>query len=90
MINFMLIVFNTIFYFVKDFIYLCLERGEEREKERERNINLWLPLMHPPLGSWPTAQARALTGNQTSDLLVCRLAHNPLSHINQGYFTTIF
>ena len=27
------------------FIYLFLERGERREKERERNINVWLPLM---------------------------------------------
>ena len=29
----------------KDFIYLCLERG--REGETDRNINMWLPLMHP-------------------------------------------
>ena len=29
----------------KDFIYLLLER--------ERNINVWLPLMQPPLGTWP-------------------------------------
>ena len=33
-------------YFLKDFIYLFLEREEGREKERERNINMWLPLMH--------------------------------------------
>ena len=32
-------------FFKKDFI-LFLDRGEEREKERERNINVWLPLMH--------------------------------------------
>ena len=47
------------------FIYLFLEKG--REGERERNINVWLPLTHPILGSWPTTQACALTGNQTSD-----------------------
>ena len=34
--------------FFKDFIYLCLEKG--REKERERNSNVWLPLMCPLLG----------------------------------------
>ena len=34
----------------KDFTYLFLERGEGREKERERNINVWLPLMWPPTG----------------------------------------
>ena len=33
--------------FFKDFIYLFLERGEGREKERERNINVWLPLTCP-------------------------------------------
>ena len=27
-----------------------LERGEGREKERERHINVWLPLPCPPLG----------------------------------------
>ena len=32
----------------QDFIYLFLERGEGREKERERNINGWLPLMCAP------------------------------------------
>ena len=26
--------------FLKDFIYLFLERGEGREEERERNINV--------------------------------------------------
>ena len=25
-------------------MYLFLEKGEEREKERERNISVWLPL----------------------------------------------
>ena len=36
--------------FFKDFIYLFLERGERREEERERNINVWLPLTRPLLG----------------------------------------
>ena len=35
--------------FLEDFIYLLLERGEGREKERERNINV-LPLARPQLG----------------------------------------
>ena len=54
--------------FKKDFIYLLLERGERKEKERERNINMWLPLACPQLGTWPANQACALTGNR--DLLV--------------------
>ena len=46
-------------FFFKDFIYLFLERGEGRE----RSINVWLPLMHLPPGTWPAKQARALNGN---------------------------
>ena len=49
----------------------------------KRYIN-WLPLSHPQLGSWPTTQACALTGNQTGDLSVCQPALNPLSHACQG------
>ena len=64
--------------FFKDFIYLFLE------KVRERNINVWLPLALPPLGTWPASQACTLTGNQTSDPLLLRLALNSLSCTSQG------
>ena len=47
---------------------LFLERGEGREKERDRNISVWLPLTRPPLGTQPAPQAWALTGNRTGDL----------------------
>ncbi|KAF6088460.1 hypothetical protein HJG60_008285 [Phyllostomus discolor] len=74
-------------FFFKDFIYLFLEgRGKKkrgREKERERNINVQLPLECPQLGNWPTTQACALTGNQTSDPVF-----NPLSHTSQGWTLT--
>ena len=45
----------THWYFLKkDCIYLFLERGEEREKGRERNISVWLPLVrHPHWGPGP-------------------------------------
>ena len=76
--------------FLKQFlrVYLFLERGKGKEKERERNISQ-LPLAHPLLGTWPTTQACALTGNQTSGLLVLKAALNPLSHNSQGinYFS---
>ena len=39
------------FFFKK--IYLFLEKGERGEKERERNINVWLPLSRPLLWTWP-------------------------------------
>ena len=60
-------------------MYLFLERGEGREKERERNFSVWLPLTHPQLGTWPTTQVCALTGNRTSDPLV-QPGLSPLSH----------
>ena len=40
---------KTCLVFFKD-LYLFLDRGEGREKERERNINVWLPLVQPPTG----------------------------------------
>ena len=49
-------------FFIKDF-YLFLAWGGGWEKERERNINVWLPLMHPLLGTWPATQECALIGN---------------------------
>ena len=61
-------------------IYLFLERGEGSEKERERNIYVWLPL----LGTWPTTQACALTRNWIHDPLVLRLALKLLSYTSQG------
>ena len=72
----------------KYFIYLFLERGEGREKQRERNITVWLPLM------CPTTQACALPGNGTCDPLVHRPGtqttepHQPGLHIifaSQGW-----
>ena len=56
---------------------------EGKERERERNINLWLPLVSPLTGTWPTTQACALTGNQTGGPLVHRPALSPLSHTSQ-------
>ena len=33
-----------------------------KEGEREGNISVWLPHVHPLLGTWPTTQACTLTG----------------------------
>ena len=70
----------------KKFIYLFLERGKVKEKERERNITVLLPLMCSLLGTWPATQAWAPTGNRTSDPLVRRPVVNLLSHTSQGQF----
>ena len=74
---------HKLIFFKKDFIYLLLERGEGRENEREGNID-WLPLACPQLGTWSATQACAL--NWASDLLILRLALNPLSHTSRGKF----
>ena len=65
-----------------------MEKGRETSMCK-RNIN-WLPLAHPQLGTRPTTQACVLTGNQTSDLLVCGMIPNPLSHTSQGWISIIF
>ena len=73
-------------YFFKRFylfIYLFIrERGREGEK-RERNMNVWLPLMCPLLWTWPATQACAPTGNWTLNPLVRRQVLNPLRHTSQ-------
>ena len=71
-----------------NFIYLFLERGEGKEKEREWNINVRLPLACSLQGTWPANQACALTGNRIDDPLVHRPALNPLRHTSQGSLST--
>ena len=55
----------------------------------KRYIHLMPPLCSQ-LGTWPTTQACAQTGNRTSDLLVHRLVLNPLSHVSQGEMYSFF
>ena len=53
-----------ILFYLKDFIYLFLERGEGREKERGKSINVRGHLLYAPqLGTELTTWACALTGN---------------------------
>ena len=68
-------------FFKRSYLFNFRQRG--RESERERNISVWLPLACPLLGMWPTTQTYVLTGNWISNLLVHRLACNPLSHTSQ-------
>ena len=63
---------------------LFLERGEGKEKERERNISVRLLLVCPLLGTSPATQACALAGNRTDDPLVLRPTLSPLSYTSQG------
>ena len=62
----------------KDVIYLFLERGEGREKEWERTIDV------PQPGTEPTTQACALTRNWTRDLLFYRMVPSQLAILVRG------
>ena len=68
-------------FFKKDFIYLFLERGKGREKEKHQCV---VASRAPLTGDPATTQACALTGNPTGDPLVHRPALSPLSHTSQG------
>ena len=56
---------------------------------RERNINVWLPLTHPLLGTWPATQACVLTGNRTCDHLVYKPVLSPLTYTRQVQVFTL-
>ena len=64
-------------------MYIFREGKGERKRGSETSMCGCL-LRTPHWGTWPATQACALTGNQTSDPLVCRPALNPLSHASQG------
>ena len=74
------------FSFFKEILFIPFHiegKGGRETLIYDRNIN-WLPLAHPQLGTWPTTQACALTGNRTGDILVRRPTLNPLSHTRKG------
>ena len=68
-----------------------LERGKGREKEKERNIDVWRETWISCFSHAPTqglaAQACALTGDQIRDLWVWGTMSNPLSHSSYGHIT---
>ena len=66
--TFFSLYFKLTIFFLKNFLYLFLERGERGRKKRREISSVWLPLMAPQLGTWPTTQACALTGNWTCNL----------------------
>ena len=66
-------------FFKRFYLFIFRERGGEGEKHQcEKHRSALQP------GTWPAAPARALTGNQSGDLLVHGLALSPLSHASQG------
>ena len=67
------------------FYLFIFREGGGREKERDRNVDGWLPLMHPLLGTWSATQACALTENRTNDPLLYRMALSLLSHTAKAF-----
>ena len=59
-------------------------KGEKHRCARDTKYIDQLPFACPQLGTWPTTQTCALTGNWTGNIFVCRPALNPLSHTSQG------
>ena len=82
---------SFLFSFFKRF-YLFIFRARGREGERGGNINVWLSLVCPQLGTWPTTQSCALTGNQTGDPWVSKglAGAYPLSHTSQRFLLIYF
>ena len=72
-------------------IYLLLERvKEEREGVKHqcvRETSIGCLLYAPQLGTWPTTWACALTWTKTSNLSLCGVVLDPLSHTGQGLFS---
>ena len=68
-----------IFYFM----YLFLERGREGEREGEK-YHCVVASPTPSTGDLAATQACALTGNQTSDPLVCSQVLSPPRHTSQS------
>ena len=69
--------------FFKGFIYS--QRGGKVRRKRGRETSMCGCLLcNPQLGTWPTAQACALTGNPTSNPLVRRPVLSALSYTSQG------
>ena len=75
--------------FLRLFIYLFLENGEGKEKEREISMCGCL-LCAPCWGLGPLTQACALAGNQTGYLMVLRPMLNSLSYTSQSRSVYLF
>ena len=84
------------FFFLRFFVYLLLERGEGREKERERNINVWeihrVVASHTPPIWGPGTQPRHVPWlgiKPAATFWFAGKVLNPLSHTSQG-FASVF
>ena len=76
---------RSIYLFIYLSIYLFIFRQRRRGGEREGEKRQCVLASHLPiLGTWPTTQACALTGNGMGNPLVHRLVLKAMSHTSQG------
>ena len=74
--------------FLKKMLFIYFQR-EGKEKERERNIHVWLPLTWPPYwGTWPATHVGCSMcpdweSNQRP--FGSQPALNPLNYTSQGF-----
>ena len=75
---------GSFFSFLRFYLFTFRERGGEGEGEGEKYQSV---ASHMPPTKYPThtTQVCALTGNQTGNLFVRRLALDPLSHTSQAW-----
>ena len=71
------------FYENISFIYLFRERGRKEEREGKKPASA--ASLQPQLGTWPSTQAHALTGNRTRGLFVPRTLPTNEPHQSRWY-----
>ena len=76
---------SFIFYFIN----LFLERGEGKEKKRVRNMNVWLPLTHPLLGSLSHNPGMCPDWESNQQPFGLQAGTQPLSHPSQGLWSIL-
>ena len=80
----------SIYLFFLRFHLFIFREGGGKEKERERNISVWLHLACPPLDTWPTCNPGMCPDWESNQRpLGSQPALNPLSHTNQDPILTL-
>ena len=82
---------NFWLWFFKKYLFIYLLFGVEgREKEKERNITVWLPLHTHPTGNLAHNPGMCPDWESNQPLFGSQPALNPLSYISRGSVHFIF
>ena len=72
-------------YFLRLLIYLFLDRGEGREKEKKRNITVWLPLAYPAPGNLACNSGVCPDWESNQEPFGWQAGAQSLRHTSQGF-----